>query len=194
MKKYPVLQIGDPKLKRPNKKVLDLKSKKLQDLLDILIHTMQEGGLIGIAAPQIGINKTFFVTEPRQTETRPKNQSDELRVYINPKITNFSEETVEIYEGCGSVLNGQLFAPVVRPKTITVEAYDRQGKKFILTCDVILARVIQHEYDHLSGVEFTEKISDYSKIMSRDWYIKLIKKNPKYIEASQITQKEYIYI
>jgi len=73
-----------------------------------------------------------------------------------------------VYEGCGSVAHGELFAPVKRPKTITVEAYDKKGQKFRLVCDGLLGRVIQHEYDHLSGIEFTEKILDYRKIMSRD--------------------------
>lgn len=131
----------------------------------------------------------MFVTEPRETKFRTADQIDELRIYINPVIVEFSAEETVIYEGCGSLLNGQLFGPVKRPREITVEAFDQNSKKFRLTCDGILARVIQHEYDHLSGIEFIEKIYDYKKLMTADFYVKNIKSSKEQTEASIITQK-----
>lgn len=121
---------------------------------------------------------------------RSKEQADELRVYINPKIINSSQEGVVIYEGCGSVLNGKLFGPVSRPKQITIEAFELDGKKFQFTAEGILGRVIQHEYDHMFGIEFLEKISDYKKLMTVEWYIERIKNDPENIKASTITIKE----
>jgi len=111
-------------------------------------------------------------------------------VYINPKIINSSQEGVVIYEGCGSVLNGKLFGPVSRPKQITIEAFELDGKKFQFTAEGILGRVIQHEYDHMFGIEFLEKISDYKKLMTVEWYIERIKNDPENIKASTITIKE----
>ena len=152
---------------------------------------MHSAGLIGIAAPQIGENYQVFVTQPRQTGTRTKDQSDEFRVYINPKIVKQSKTQVIIYEGCGSVLNGQLFGPVERPQITTIQAFDQTGSKFNFTSDGILGRVIQHENDHLRGIEFTEKIHDYKKLMAREHYINQIKNQPWHQKASKITTKDF---
>jgi peptide deformylase len=186
-----VLQMGDPKLKAKNKRVGNTKDSHVRAIIRDLIDTMRTNGLVGIAAPQIGRNYRIFVTEPRKTETRAKDQTDELRVYINPTITHFSKAQSIIYEGCGSVMHGDLFAPVKRPKQITIEAYDKDMRKFTLVCDGLLARVIQHEYDHLSGVEFTEKMYDSSKILCREFYMKEIKKSRAQMVASEITVKQF---
>lgn len=150
-----IIQIGHPALKAKNKQITSFDDLKLKQLVKDLKDTMIAGDLIGIAAPQIARNFTVFVTQPRKTKSRT-GIGDELRVYINPIITVFSNEESIIFEGCGSVLNGQLFGPVRRPREITIEAHDLRGKKFQLRCDGILARVIQHEFDHLSGIEFLE--------------------------------------
>lgn len=80
---------------------------------------------------------------------------------------------------------------MLRPKLIVVEAFDEAGNKFRLKCDGLLARVIQHEYDHLNGVEFTEKVSDYSKLVGSDYYKENIRNSNAQLEASLITVKEY---
>lgn len=184
------IQIGDPALKASNKKITDFTDPKLMQLITDLSDTMHHAGLIGIAAPQIAENYQVFITEPRETQSRPKDQSDELRVYINPNITFQSTEEIVIYEGCGSVLNGQLFGPVKRPKTITVEAYTLAGEKFRFTADGILGRVIQHEYDHMQGIEFLEKVVDYKKMMTLEHYINQIKNNPTNVTNSKISVKK----
>jgi len=185
------LQIGDPRLKALNRKILGFEHSVIKQVVADLVETMKANELIGMAAPQIGENYQVFITEPRETKTRPPDQTDELRVYINPKIVEYSPEESIIYEGCGSVCQGQLFGPVKRPREITIEAHDVTGKKFRLTCDGILARVIQHEYDHLQGIEFTEKIFDYKKLISPDYYLKDIKGSKEQTEASQVTKKVF---
>jgi peptide deformylase len=87
-------------------------------------------------------------------------------------------------------MQGKLFGPVSRPKTITIEAFDLDGKKFQFTTDGILARVIQHEYDHMEGIEFLEKVSNYKEMMTVDYYLDRIKNDPKHREACVITRKE----
>ncbi len=186
-----VLQIGDPRLKASNTSTENFSDPKLSQVITDLVDTMIAGDLIGIAAPQIGENYKVFITQPRKTEVRPDDQTDELRVYINPKAVFSSDEQSVIYEGCGCVLKGQLFGPVIRPKIVTIEAFDPKGNKFRMKADGILGRVIQHEYDHLSGVEFTEKISDYRKLLCREFYLKDIKMSPEQVEASKITIKEF---
>lgn len=78
-----------------------------------------------------------------------------------------------IYEGCGSVAYAKLFAPVKRPEKIVIKAIDENGNRFELKAGGMLSRVIQHEYDHLDGIEFTEKITDMRKIMSSEEYKKM---------------------
>ncbi|MCA9370099.1 peptide deformylase [Candidatus Woesebacteria bacterium] len=186
-------QVGHPALQSANEIISNFSDTKILSLIQDLEDTMLAADLIGLAAPQIGENHQVFITQPRKTKSRPEI-ADELRVYINPTITQFSDETVTIFEGCGSVVHGQLFGPVSRPKTITIEAFDRVGKKFSLTCDGILARVIQHEYDHLQGVEFLEKVSDYREMMALEHYKENVATSQPHIDASQISALEFKYL
>jgi len=186
-----VIQIGDERLKNANKTLkptdMAIIKKIVKDLTDTMIHA----DIVGIAAPQIGENYRIMLSEPRQTKFRAADQSDILRVYINPKIIEFSKEEIIIYEGCGSV-SSNFFGPVKRPKEIVIEAYDINFKKFRLRCDGLLARVIQHEYDHLSGIEFIEKIYDYKKVMNFEFYCKNIRTSEAQVSASKISIVEII--
>lgn len=188
-----ILQLGDPKLKNKNTVVKDSRSLTFKRLLKDLKDTMYKTGLIGIAAPQIGRNVQVFLTHPRPTQYRKKGVIDELRTYINPRITYFSKEKSVIYEGCGCVgttADVSIFGPVERPKEVEVEATDEKGKRFSLRCDGVLARVIQHEMDHLNGIEFIEKVSDYRKLLSREFYIKKIKNTKATKKILKITLKQ----
>lgn len=185
------LQVGDPRLKQPNAEVVDFSDPKVKQVVDDLVETMRATELIGMAAPQIGENWRIFVTEPRETKSRTGDQTDVLRVYINPKVVQASTEDVIIYEGCGCVAQGKLFGPVSRPKEVTVEACDQSGKRFSLRADGILGRVIQHENDHMTGIEFTEKITDYRKLLSFDHYVAQVRNSPEQKAASVINIKEY---
>lgn len=182
-----IVQIGHPGLKAPNKKIVSFDDPKLKQLVRDLKDTMVHEGLIGIAAPQIAENYQVFITHPAKTKYRKLDQADELRVYINPVMTFISNEESIIYEGCGCVDSINEFGPVTRPKEIKITAQDQQGREFNLHCDGILARVIQHEYDHLRGIEFTEKVPSPNQIVTRDYYIKNIRKSKNQIAASKIT-------
>lgn len=185
-----IIQIGNPILKKHNKKIRGFKTKLTKDLITNLRDTLRKHDLVGIAGPQISKNYKIFVTEIRKTKTK-ESQKDQFRVFINPEISHYSKTQSVIYEGCGSVVNGQLFGPVRRSQVITIKAHDTEGQKFELKCDGLLARVILHEYDHLFGIEFTEIIEDYSKLINHNIYKKKIKKSKKQIKASKITHKSY---
>jgi peptide deformylase len=186
-----VIMAGDPRLKAKNIQVKDFKSTKVQKLIKDLIQTMHKTDLIGIAASQIGENYMVFVTEPRKTKSRSLKETDKLRVYINPKITYFSKKQNLIYEGCGSVADGAIFGPVLRSEEVEVQAVDEKGQKFSLRANGILGRVIQHEYDHLCGIEFIQKVSDYSKIVVQAYYRKNIRNSVLQKKNSLITKIEY---
>lgn len=186
-----VVQAGHPKLKAKNKEISNVNLPKIKKLRKDLMDTMRKTGLIGIAAPQIAQNHMMFVTFPRKTKARNLGRTDILRTYINPKITFKSQKENIIYEGCGSVVNGDLFGPVSRPEEIEAEALDEKGEKFRLRCNGILARVIQHEYDHLMGIEFLERVNDCKKIIVGEYYRKNIRNSKLQKQNSLITKIDY---
>src|SRR3989344_1871886 len=182
-----VIQVGHPSLRTKNK-TINCNSSKLKKLIKDLKDTMYKTNLVGIAAPQIDENYMVFLTHPISTKTRKLLKEDICRIYINPKIVPSSKQQGSMYEGCGSVANGELFGPVLRSKEIKIEAYDEMGKKFSLLTDGILARIILHELDHLTEVEFIQKVNDYSKILSKDFYIKDVRNSKEQKEVSKITK------
>ncbi len=186
-----ILEIGDPALKLDNKTIRDFGSSDLKLLIRSLKDTMIKTDLIGIAAPQIGVNRRVFLTNPKKTKFRKLPKSDGLRIYINPRMVFQSKETSLIYEGCGCLPERSVFGPVVRPKEIEVEAYDARGKKFRLRCNGILARVIQHEYDHLQGIEFLERVKNNRMLISWNIYNKTVRNSAAQLSASDITVLEF---
>ena len=133
---------------------------------------MRHADLVGMAAPQIGQNVKIFVTEIRKTKFRKTKELDKLRVFINSKIISRSKKMVSGYEGCGSVATAGIFGKVPRPYQVTVSAIDEKNKKFVFTAKGLLARVIQHETDHLNGIVFLDKVANRKSLMSREEYLK----------------------
>lgn len=167
-----VTQVGNPIMRRKSKKVTSATSPEAKKIIKDLIDSMRHANLVGMAAPQIGQSIRIFVTEIRNTTFRKTNETDELRVFINPRIIDVSKKQVSGYEGCGSVASANIFGKVSRFFQITVEASDEKGVKFVLVAKGLLARVIQHELDHLEGNIFLDKVSDTKSLMSREEYIK----------------------
>ncbi|HPS21610.1 MAG TPA: peptide deformylase [Candidatus Paceibacterota bacterium] len=172
------IQIGNPNIRKKSKKVskTDISSKKIKTVISDLVDSMRHNELVGISAPQINKNIKIFATEIRQTKNRKPADMDELRVFINPEINFFSKETYNDYEGCGSVANANLFGLVKRSKSVIIKALDLNGKVFELKATGLLARVIQHEYDHLDGILFTDRVTDTKSYMSGSEYRKMMSK------------------
>ncbi|HUC31670.1 MAG TPA: peptide deformylase [Candidatus Paceibacterota bacterium] len=167
----PVTQVGNPIIRTKSKRV-HASSKRNKAVIRNLIDSMRYHGLVGMAAPQIGINQRIFVTEIRMTKSRKQNQLDPVRIFINPKILSSSRKKIFGYEGCGSVASGVLFGSVKRSQSVVVEAFNEKGKKFRLRASGLLARIIQHEFDHLEGKVFLDRLSDMKSIMSRNEYLR----------------------
>ncbi len=189
-----VIEAGDPRLKSANKQISNFKLAKVRKLVKDLCDTMYKVDLIGIACPQIAENYQIFVTHPRDTGARKTFKADKLRVFINPKITFQSKAKSVIYEGCGSLDDGGIFGPVLRPKEVQIEAFDENGRKFTLLCNGIMARVIQHEYDHLQGIEFIQKVSDYNKVIVQKHYRKYIRNSKQQVANSKTTKLEFNFL
>jgi len=123
---------------------------------------------VGIAGPQIGLMKRIFVTH---------TEGDEERIFINPSILETSQETVKFEEGCLSVPG--FYADVVRSESVKIQAWNEKGKPFTLEANGLLARVIQHEYDHLEGILFLDRISELKRKRLIEKYEKALLKGEK---------------
>jgi peptide deformylase len=166
-------QVGNPIIRKKSLSVKAiLHSQKTKKILKDLIDSMRYHNLVGMAAPQIGINRRIFVSEIRKTKLRKSNETDPVRIFINPKIISLSRNQVFGYEGCGSVANAGLFGNVRRARSVVVEAFNEKGEKFRLHASDLLARIIQHEIDHLDGKIFLDRLSDMKSIMSREEYLR----------------------
>ncbi|UOD33826.1 peptide deformylase [Deferribacteraceae bacterium V6Fe1] len=139
----------------------------IKKLLDDMAETMYEAPGIGLAAPQVGVNKRVIVIDV----TGPEERSGLLKI-VNPEILRMEGEC-EGEEGCLSV--PQEYADVKRAEKITVKFLDEEGREQILETDGLLARAFQHEIDHLDGVLFIDKISP----LKREFIKKRIKKKLK---------------
>lgn len=119
---------------------------------------------IGLAAPQIGNSGRIFIikTEITEDENIKKLSPDgQFFVFINPKILEISAQEVDFEEGCLSLPN--LYGIVSRPEKIKIAAFNKKGDKFTMKANSYLARVIQHELDHLNGVLFIDKAKSVYK-------------------------------
>jgi peptide deformylase len=124
--------------------------KEIDDGMRVLAAGMLEamaGRGIGLAGPQVDRAQRIFVTNV---------EGDKPRVFINPEIVLTSQETVVFEEGCLSL--PRLYLDVIRPQSVRVQAWNERGRPFTVEADGLLARVILHEYDHLEGVLFIDRL------------------------------------
>ena len=173
----PTVQIGNKIIRQKADIVRDVSVAEIQKTIQDLIDSMRQNNLVGMAAPQIGSKWRIFVSEIRQTTYRKNiTKSDFLRVFINPIITWRSKKEVSGYEGCGSIAGAQLFGSVKRPESIICKALDKDGKPFEIKSSGLLARIIQHETDHLNGMVFLDRVSDTKTLVDKQIYIDSQKK------------------
>jgi peptide deformylase len=137
-------------------------------LIETMIVAMRQKELVGIAAPQVGKSKRVFISEIRAN--RRGVPEDALRVFINPEIISYSGEKQVDYEGCGSVADANLFGEVERSLSVTIRYQDKTGAQKIESFDGPLARIVQHEFDHLGGIVFTDKLYSTATLMSGSEY------------------------
>jgi peptide deformylase len=142
---YDIRTFGDPVLKTCAAEITDIDSKLIK-LTDEMFEVMYQAPGIGLAAPQIGVQKQLFVYDV----------DDEPQVLINPKIVESSGEWV-YDEGCLSIPG--LYVEMLRPKLVLVEATNLDGNTIQIEADELLARLFQHEIDHLQGVLMFERMT-----------------------------------
>lgn len=144
MKDQPVVQYPEDRLHEKSRLVTDFGTEDLRSLIAMMIATMRKQRGIGLAAPQIGVWLQAAVIEMK----------DGPLVALNPRIANVSREQEDDEEGCLSVKG--VYGVVRRAKRLTLHARGIDGEPYTITASGLLARVIQHEYDHLQGVLFLD--------------------------------------
>lgn len=163
----PILAYGDPVLRKVAKEI-DKDYPKLDELISNMYETMYKASGVGLAAPQIGLPIRLFVIDTGPfaeddefTEAERAILGDFKRVFINAQMLEEQGRNWNFNEGCLSI--PEIREDVSRKDTITIRYMDENFKEHTETYDGLLARVIQHEYDHLEGILFTDKLSSLKR-------------------------------
>ena len=165
-----IVTLPEPVLRRKARPVIKF-DKDLQTLIEDMVDTMRAAPGVGLAAPQVGISERVIVVEYAEPPTptplprgegqgvregeEPKEVKPKLYVMVNPEILKTSQETVLGVEGCLSIPN--LVGEVERHAMVQIKGLNRHGKPVKVKADGWLARIFQHEIDHLNGVLFTDR-------------------------------------
>jgi peptide deformylase len=144
--------LGDRVLRHPAKRVAKV-DQSIRQLAQQMLQTMYSADGIGLAAPQVGVNKQILVID-----CEPDNPENKPLVLINPEIKRFGRALCDAQEGCLSVPG--VYMDVTRPEEIEVAYKDENGRPQTLKANGLLSRVIQHEIDHLNGVMFVDRIEN----------------------------------
>ena len=157
MSLLPITLYGDKILRKKVDKVKNVDNETIE-IIKSMFDTMRNAKGIGIAANQVGVNKSIFVVDVSQVEGY-----DNIKplVIINPKIKEYSEEKIAFEEGCLSIPDVR--SEIYRPKKITISFQDTELKEKEMEADELLARVMQHEFDHLQGVLFIDLLENDKK-------------------------------
>ncbi|MBN1478261.1 peptide deformylase [Candidatus Sumerlaeota bacterium] len=147
-----IIKYGTPSLQERSVPVEEI-NNEIRQLAADMGESMYTNKGVGLAAPQVARNIRLFVLDTEQVTHDRRN----LQVFINPEILDESVEDGPYTEGCLSIPN--IEGEVFRPLRVKVRAFNEHGEEFVLEADDLLARVIQHEYDHLDGVLFIDRMS-----------------------------------
>ena len=163
----PIVAFGHPVLKKMCKNITS-DYENLDSLIDNMWETMYAASGVGLAAPQIGLSIRLFIVDASpfsEDKTLSLEEREKLSkfkmVFINPELKATSDDLNTFNEGCLSI--PEIREDVVRENEIIVDYYDQDFNKKSLKLDGLRARVVQHEYDHIQGILFTDKLSNFKK-------------------------------
>lgn len=169
---WQILELGHPLLREQAKPVTHIKSAETQQLLDDLLAFVSQKRGMGIAAPQVGISTKIFIMCSHPNQRYPNAPEMPPTCVINPEILSVEGGTVKDWEGCLSIPG--LRALVPRSETVQVRYMTRDGEQVETTCHGFLARLFQHEFDHLQGKLFIDHVESTRDIMTEHQWRKAI--------------------
>lgn len=144
--------LGDRVLRQPAKRITKVDAE-IRELVRQMLQTMYSADGIGLAAPQVAVQKQLIVID-----CEPDNAANQPLVLINPSIKGFSRDICVAQEGCLSI--PKVYLDVKRPAALEVAYKDEYGRPHTLKATGLLARAIQHEMDHLNGVLFVDRVEN----------------------------------
>jgi peptide deformylase len=163
-KQLEIAQLGNAVLRQTAQPIADIQENWVQDLIDNMMTTMVEASGVGIAAPQVGASYQLLIVASRPTLRYPHAPAMEPTAMINPRLVSHSDEVAKDWEGCLSVpgLRGE----VPRYQQVAIEFTNRAGKLEQLTLSDFPARIFQHEFDHLNGLVFLDRLKSVQDLIS----------------------------
>lgn len=167
-----IAQLGQPVLREPARLIDDPLDPAVQSLIDDLLVTVADANGVGIAAPQVYEPLALFIIASRPNLRYPDAPAMEPTAMLNPEIVASSTEREKGWEGCLSIPGLRGLVP--RHRRIGVRYLDRRGGLHEEELEGFMARVFQHEYDHINGVLFIDRVESTLELMSEKEYLRLI--------------------
>lgn len=167
-----IIQLGHPLLRTPAQKVENIQEWRIQKLIDDLITTVANANGVGIAAPQVACCDRLFIVASRPNPRYPNAPEMAPTAMLNPKIIACSTEVVKGWEGCLSIPGIRGLVP--RYQAIEIEYSDRNGKLCKQELTDFVARIFQHELDHLDGIVFVDRLETTHELITEQEYQKQI--------------------
>ena len=156
-----IITIGDPRLRMKSRPIRRF-DDRLKKLAEDMVETMRHANGVGLAAPQVGITERLIVVEMPEEGFEDDPQAGKLFVVVNPEIVRAKGQMEPGDEGCLSIPG--YIGEVMRYPMVTVKGQDLNGKEIRIKAYDFLARIFQHEIDHLNGVLFIDHIQDPTKL------------------------------
>ena len=167
----PICQLGNPILRQIASAIANVRDPDVQNLIEQLMSSLTESNGVGIAAPQLGRSLRIIIVASRPNPRYPHAPYMEPVVMMNPYLRSHSEEAIKDWEGCLSIPGIRGLVP--RYKSIEVEYTSCDGRLTQRTFSDFIARVFQHEYDHLAGKVFLDRVESSLEIITDVEYLKL---------------------
>jgi len=163
-----IAEIGNPVLRSPALPIQNIQTPAVQTLIDNLLKTVKKGNCLGIAAPQVSERLQLFIVASRPNLRYLNAPTMEPMAMINPQILAYSDDTEKGWEGCLSVPG--MRGLVARSREIKISYSDRYGEQHTQVFTDFVARIIQHEYDHINGKVFLDRVESTLDMMSETEY------------------------
>jgi len=167
-----IAQLGADVLRRRAEPVADVAASDIQTLIAAMRTSLAATEGVGLAAPQIGASRRIIIVASRPTKRYPKAPFMEATIMVNPAFEPCSEEIEKDWEGCLSI--PAIRALVPRYRDIAISYTDPFGQTVSLRLEGFVARVFQHEYDHLEGLVYLDRIENTRDIVTEIEYFRLI--------------------
>lgn len=171
-----IARIANPVLRKVAKPLTqeEIKNKDIQKLIENMIETMEDYNGVGLAAPQVSESLRIIVIKVPKMAEFPESEEIGTTVIINPEIKPLSDEKFRLWEGCLSIPD--LIGEVGRTNKIQISGFSQKGKYFTLNLTSFASAVAQHEFDHLMGILYIDRIEDMKKFSFTREYDRYIAK------------------